>query len=193
MAGDWFQDAGGHSGLPPLPHSDLAVLSTAAGALFERTADMSDEAVVTLLGALHLVSAASLPAAAQQPGNTKCARPLTLHLVCFPTSVRSASFSAFVLTVFFLVCLIVRDSLQSDSLALTRYNDSKLCTLPDIVNSHLGLTVADGWVRPQAVRVGAHGAGAAREHAPHLRPLGHLPVPRARGEALFNCVCTLQH
>ena len=40
---------------------------------------MSDEAVVTLLGALHLVSAASLPAAAQQPGNTKCAQ-----LFCAP-------------------------------------------------------------------------------------------------------------
>lgn len=55
----------------PLDHSELTVLSAAADRLFEDTADMEDEAVVTLLGALHLVSAASLPSAAQQPGNTK--------------------------------------------------------------------------------------------------------------------------
>ncbi len=61
------------------------MLSAAAGALFERTADMSDEAVVTLLGALHLVSAASLPAAALQPGNTKCLPPFPpARPPCFP-------------------------------------------------------------------------------------------------------------
>ncbi len=63
----------------PLDHSELTVLSAAANRLFEDTADMNDEAVVTLLGALHLVSAASLPSAAQQPGNTKCAAMLQLN------------------------------------------------------------------------------------------------------------------
>lgn len=46
---------------------------------FQDTAAMDDEAVVTLLGALHLESAASLPSAAQQPGHTKCASFLILH------------------------------------------------------------------------------------------------------------------
>lgn len=55
----------------PLQHSEVTVLSAAAYQLFEDTRDMTDEAVVTLLGALHLVSAASLPTAAQQPGHTK--------------------------------------------------------------------------------------------------------------------------
>ena len=55
----------------PLAHSELTVLTEAASQLFEDTRAMSDEAVVTLLGALHLVSSASLPSAAHQPGNTK--------------------------------------------------------------------------------------------------------------------------
>ncbi len=66
----------------PLDHSELTVLSGAANRLFADTADMSDEAVVTLLGALHLVSAASLPSAAQQPGNTKCAPDISVPACC---------------------------------------------------------------------------------------------------------------
>lgn len=55
----------------PLDHSELTALSAATDRLFQDTAGMEDEAVVTLLGALHLVSAASLPSAGQQPGHTK--------------------------------------------------------------------------------------------------------------------------
>lgn len=66
-----WQDGSAHGHNAQLAPSDLAEVSAGAGVLFQRTADMSDEAVVTLLGALHLVSAASLPTAALQAGPTK--------------------------------------------------------------------------------------------------------------------------
>jgi hypothetical protein len=55
----------------PLDHSELTMLSAATDRLFQDTSNMDDEAVVTLLGALHLASAASLHSAGQQPGHTK--------------------------------------------------------------------------------------------------------------------------
>ena len=64
------QDTAGRHHVP-LDHSELTALSAATDRLFQDTAGMEDEAVVTLLGALHLVSAASLPSAGQQPGHTK--------------------------------------------------------------------------------------------------------------------------
>lgn len=64
------QDTAGRHHVP-LDHSELTMLSAATDRLFQDTASMEDEAVVTLLGALHLVSAASLPSAGQQPGHTK--------------------------------------------------------------------------------------------------------------------------
>ena len=51
--------------------SDLAILSTAAHQLFESTRGMATEAVVSILGALAVVSQASIPQALQQPGHPR--------------------------------------------------------------------------------------------------------------------------
>lgn len=59
------QSAGAHS-------SDLAILAVAARQLFESTREMATDAVVSILVSLRVVSARTLPQAAQQPGAPKC-------------------------------------------------------------------------------------------------------------------------
>lgn len=58
------QSAGAHS-------SDLAILAVAARQLFESTREMATDAVVSILVSLRVVSARTLPQAAQQPGAPK--------------------------------------------------------------------------------------------------------------------------
>ena len=60
------------------------MLGVAAAQLFEATADMGTEAVVSILTALRTVSNRGLPAAAQLTGQPKCA-VVTLHACyCVP-------------------------------------------------------------------------------------------------------------